>query len=64
MLWKKKRGLEENFTAESENIVRSEAHLKEIKTQKEYQAVSKEISGAKKLTAELEEQILQKIKAT
>lgn len=55
-----KKGLEENLATEAGNIVRSEARLKEIKTQKEYQAVSKEISSAKKLTAELEEQILQK----
>ena len=58
-----KAELEANLAAESENIVRSESHLKEIKTQKEYQAVSKEISGAKKLIAELEDQILQKINA-
>ena len=58
-----KGALEASLTAESENIVRSESHLKEIKTQKEYQAVSKEISGAKKLIAELEDQILQKINA-
>ena len=56
-----KIGLEANLAAEGENITRSESHLKEIKTQKEYQAVSKEISGAKKLIAELEDQILQKI---
>ena len=37
--------LEANLAAEGDNIARSEAHLKEIKTQKEYQAVSKEISG-------------------
>ncbi|ACM19130.1 protein of unknown function DUF164 [Geotalea daltonii FRC-32] len=55
-----KKSLEENLATEAENIVRSEARLKEIKTQKEYQAVSKEISSAKKLTSELEEQILQK----
>jgi uncharacterized protein len=58
-----KAGLETSLATESENIVRSESHLKEIKTQKEYQAVSKEISGAKKLIAELEDQILQKINA-
>ena len=58
-----KAGLETSLAAENENIVRSESHLKEIKTQKEYQAVSKEISGAKKLIAELEDQILQKINA-
>lgn len=56
-----KTGLEASLAGESENIVRSESHLKEIKTQKEYQAVSKEITGAKKLIAELEDQILQKI---
>ena len=56
-----KTGLEASLAAETENIARSESHLKEIKTQKEYQAVSKEISGAKKLIAELEDQILQKI---
>jgi len=53
--------LEANLAAEGDNIARSEAHLKEIKTQKEYQAVSKEISTAKKLIAEIEDQILQKI---
>ena len=55
--------LEANLASENDNIVRSESHLKEIKTQKEYQAVSKEISGAKKLIVELEEQLLQKINA-
>ena len=58
-----KAGLEANLASENDNIARSESHLKEIKTQKEYQAVSKEISGAKKLIAELEDQILQKINA-
>ena len=58
-----KAGLEAGLAAEGENITRSESHLKEIKTQKEYQAVSKEISTAKKLIAELEDQILQKINA-
>ncbi len=56
-----KLDLEENLAAEGENITRSEARLKEIKTQKEYQAVSKEISTAKKLKIELEDQVLQKI---
>jgi len=53
-----KEALEANLAA-----ARSEANLKEIKTQKEYQAVSKEISTAKKLIAEIEDQILQKINA-
>ena len=56
-----KAKLEEGIAAEQENIKRSEAHQKEIKTQKEYQAVSREIATAKKLSAELEEQLLQKI---
>lgn len=56
-----KLALDENLAAETENISRSEARLKEIKTQKEYQAVSKEINTARKLKAELEEQALQKI---
>ncbi|KAF0215744.1 MAG: hypothetical protein FD174_3990 [Geobacteraceae bacterium] len=60
-LEEEKQGLEETLAAETENIARSEARLKEIKTQKEYQAVSKEIATAKKLKAELEEQVLQKI---
>jgi predicted nucleic acid-binding Zn-ribbon protein len=54
-------GLEENLAAEHANITRSEANLKGITTQKEYQAVNKEIASAKKLIVELEEQILQKI---
>lgn len=56
-----KKELEQSLAAEIDNIARSEARLKEIKTQKEYQAVSKEISTAKKLIAELEEQVLQKV---
>ena len=56
-----KSKLEEGIAAEQENIARSESHQKEIKTQKEYQAVSKEIATARKLSAELEEQILLKI---
>ena len=60
-LEEEKRSLEENLVTESDNIVRSEARLKEIKTQKEYQAVSKEITAARKLKAELEDQVLQRI---
>ncbi len=56
-----KAELEGNLAVEGENIVRSEARLKEIKTQKEYQAVSKEISSARKLTQELEEQVLARL---
>jgi hypothetical protein len=35
--------------------------LRDIKTQKEYQAVSKEIAAAKKVKSDLEEQVLQRI---
>lgn len=56
-----KSELEANLAVESEAITRSESRLREIKTQKEYQAVSKEVAAAKKVKGELEEQILQKI---
>jgi len=56
-----KKVLEENLATESDSIARSEERLREIKTQKEYQAVSKEIAAAKKVKADLEEQILLKI---
>jgi predicted nucleic acid-binding Zn-ribbon protein len=58
-----KTTLEENLATENANITRSEANLKGITTQKEYQAVNKEIATAKKLIVELEEQILAKIGA-
>lgn len=56
-----KAGLETAHAAELENIRRSEANMKEIKTNKEYQAVGREIAAARKQSSELEEQILQKI---
>jgi predicted nucleic acid-binding Zn-ribbon protein len=56
-----KLGLEANLAAETDNIEKSEVRLRDIKTQKEYQAVSKEIATAKKIKAEMEEQLLQKI---
>jgi predicted nucleic acid-binding Zn-ribbon protein len=56
-----KLGLDETLAAETENITKSEARLRDIKTQKEYQAVSKEIASAKKIKAEMEEQLLQRI---
>jgi uncharacterized protein len=56
-----RKSLEENLSVENANITRSEANLKGITTQKEYQAVNKEIASAKKLITELEDQILQKI---
>ena len=60
-LEKDKGELEANHAAELENIHRSEANMKEIKTNKEYQAVGREIAAARKQVTELEEQILQKI---
>lgn len=60
LLEEEKQGLEASLATEEENIARSEVRQKEIKTQKEYQAVAKEISAARKLKGELEEQILQK----
>nr|WP_298432391.1 C4-type zinc ribbon domain-containing protein [Geobacter sp.] len=60
MLEEERQALEANLAAENDNIERSEARQREIKTQKEYQAVVKEVSAARKLKAELEEQILQK----
>jgi len=60
-LEKDKIGLEASNTAELENIRRSETNMKEIKTNKEYQAVGREIAAARKQVAELEEQILLKI---
>jgi len=49
------------LATEQENIHRSESHMKEIKTNKEFQAIGREITAARKQTAELEEQILRTI---
>jgi len=59
-----RQALNGNLETENANIARSEANLKGITTQKEYQAVNKEIASAKKLILELEEQIIQKIGST
>lgn len=53
--------LEKTHAAELENIARSETNMKEIKTNKEFQAVGREITAARKQVADLEEQLLQKI---
>jgi len=53
--------LEASQAVEQENIRRSETNMKEIKTNKEYQAVGREIAAARKQSAELETQTLQKI---
>jgi len=60
-LEKEKSELEASNATELENIQRSETNMKEIKTNKEYQAVGREIAAARKQVTELEEQILQKI---
>jgi len=44
---------------EQENINRSETNLKEIRTNKEYQAVGREITAARKQITDLEEQQMQ-----
>jgi len=56
-----KAELEASQAVEQENIRRSETNMKEIKTNKEYQAVGREIAAARKQAAEIEEQTLQKI---
>ncbi|MBW4057070.1 MAG: hypothetical protein HIU83_17095 [Proteobacteria bacterium] len=56
-----KGGLEAIHSAELENIARSETNMKEIKTNKEFQAVGREITAARKQVADIEEQLLQKI---
>ncbi|MDD2736142.1 MAG: C4-type zinc ribbon domain-containing protein [Desulfuromonadaceae bacterium] len=53
--------LETTHAAELENIVRSETNMKEIKTNKEFQAVGREITAAKKQVSDIEESLLQKI---
>lgn len=53
--------LEATHAAELENITRSETNMKEIKTNKEFQAVGREITAARKQVTDLEEQLLQKI---
>ena len=60
-LEKDKIELEASHAAEIVNIQRSETNMKEIKTNKEYQAVGREISAARKQVTELEDQVLQKI---
>lgn len=61
LLDEERQQIEDNIALEVENISRSEGRLKEIKTQKEYQAVQREITAAKKLKGEFDEQVLQKI---
>lgn len=60
-LEQEKEELESSQTVEQENIRRSETNMKEIKTNKEYQAVGREIAAARKQAAEIDEQTLQKV---
>ena len=61
---KKKKMEEELKLAENKDkIKRVEGKLFEIKTYKEYEALQKEVAEAKKLTAELEEEILKEMEA-
>jgi predicted nucleic acid-binding Zn-ribbon protein len=60
-LEQEKETLESSQTVEQENIRRSETNMKELKPNKEYQAVGREIAAARKQAAEIEEQMLQKI---
>ena len=53
--------LEVTHAAELENITRSETNMKEIKTNKEFQAVGREITAARKQVTDIEDQLLQKI---
>lgn len=59
-LEQEKGELEAGHAAEMENIRRSEANMREIKTNKEYQAVGREIAAARKQASEIEEQLLQR----
>lgn len=52
--------LQQNLQKERDNVVRVEARLPEIQTQKEYVAVLKEIDVAKKANKEIEEQMAAK----
>ena len=56
-----KSELEATHASELENITRSETNMKEIKTNKEFQAVGREITAARKQVTDLEELLLQKI---
>jgi predicted nucleic acid-binding Zn-ribbon protein len=58
-LQKERRQKEKDLEAEVDRIKKVEARVYEIKTNKEYQAVLKEIENAKKLNRQREEEILE-----
>ncbi len=60
-LRERKEESEQTLIVETDNIARSELRLHDIKTQKEYQAVLKEVSTAKKVKTDLEELLLASI---
>lgn len=57
-LLKERRQKEKELEEETDRIKKTETRVFEIKTNKEYQAVLKEIEGAKKLNRQREEEIL------
>lgn len=60
---KKKMEKELNLAENKDKVKRLEGKLFEIKTYKEYEAFQKEVAEAKKLTAEIEEEILKEMEA-
>ncbi|MBI4495584.1 MAG: hypothetical protein HY697_01485 [Deltaproteobacteria bacterium] len=57
-LQKERRQKEKELEEETDRVKKAESRVFEIKTNKEYQAVLKEIEGAKKLNRQREEEIL------
>lgn len=58
-LRRERAGLDAAMHTEQENIKRSETNMKEIRTNKEFQAIGREIAAARKQVSDLEEQQLQ-----
>jgi len=58
-LLKERRQKEKSLEEEVDKVKKAEGRVLEIKTNKEYQAVLKEIAGAKKLNRQREEEILE-----
>ena len=50
--------LEEALQTEQDNVKRSENHMKEIKTNKEFQAIGREIATARKQITDIEDRML------
>jgi len=58
-LRRERADLDAAMHTEQENIKRSETNMKEIRTNKEFQAIGREITAARKQVSDLEEQQLQ-----